>query len=382
MEHKKQELGRILDFIADELNITPTMMDKAVGSYEAVGKWLGEGIDYKVTIKPQGSMNLGTVVRPINEDDDYDMDLVCLLEDGQALLPKSLKGIVGRRLKEHEIYKQKLEKEGKRCWTMSYDGFHMDILPSSPQYPKTHNVCSTSIRLTHKQENGEYIDKYSDPDAYHDWFVDRMTVDKPINKNGIFSECATKIEKVPTYKKRTTLQKAIQLLKRHRDIMFLDNSDDAPISIIITTLAAHSYKGESNIYDALTSIVDNMPNHIEYNNGEYKIRNPVMQEEENFADKWNEKPQKAKNFFRWLTTVKKDILESPLKLSGIDEIGEVFKQCLGEKPVNRALNKYGEEMRTARENNNLYVDGSKNGLVSTVTSSSLLKVKGHTFFGV
>jgi len=109
--------------------------------------------------------------------------------------------------------------------------------------------------------------------------------------------------------------------------------------------------------------------------------NPVMQEE-NFADKWNEKPQKAKNFFRWLTTVKKDILESPLKLSGIDEIGEVFKQCLGEKPINRALNKYGEEMRTTRENNNLYVDGSKNGLVSTAAASSLLKVKGHTFFGV
>ena len=38
-----------------------------------------------------------------------------------------------------------------------------------------------------------------------------------------------------------------------------------------------------------------MQNHIEYNNGEYKILNPVMQEE-NFADKWNEKPQKAKKF--------------------------------------------------------------------------------------
>lgn len=381
MEHKNQELGRILDLIADELNITPTMMDKAVSSYEAVGKWLGEGIDYKVTIKPQGSMNLGTVVRPIDEDDDYDMDLVCLLEGGQNLLPKSLKGIVGNRLKEHEIYKQKLEKEGKRCWTMSYDGFHMDILPSSPQYTKAQPFGSTSIRLTHKLENGEYINKYSDPEAYHDWFVDRMTNDHPINKSGVFSERATKIEKVPTYKRRTTLQKAIQLLKRHRDIMFLGNSDDAPISIIITTLAAYSYKGESNIYDALMSILDNMQNHIEYNNGEYKILNPVMQEE-NFADKWNEKPQKADNFFRWLTTVKKDILESPLKLSGIDEIGEALKQCLGEKPINRALNKYGEEMRTARENNRLYVDVGKNGLVNTAAASSLLKVKGHTFFGI
>ena len=137
----------------------------------------------------------------------------------------------------------------------------------------------------------------------------------------------------------------------------------------------------SSISLIAASIVDNMQNHIEFNSGEYKILNPVMQEE-NFADKWNEKSQKAENFFRWLTTVKNDILESPLKLSGIDEIGEAFKQCLGEKPITRALNKYGEEMRTARENNSLYVDGSKNGLVSTAAASSLLKVKGHTFFGV
>ena len=36
MECKEQELSKILEYIADELNITPTMMDKAVSSYEAV----------------------------------------------------------------------------------------------------------------------------------------------------------------------------------------------------------------------------------------------------------------------------------------------------------------------------------------------------------
>ena len=68
MTDKQREIGNILSKIADELNITPTMYDKAVESYEAVGKWLGDGIDYTVEIMPQGSMNLGTTVRPINED--------------------------------------------------------------------------------------------------------------------------------------------------------------------------------------------------------------------------------------------------------------------------------------------------------------------------
>ncbi len=91
MTQKEQELGNLLDRIADELNITPTMMEKAIQSYQAVGEWIGDGLDYEVVIKPQGSMNLGTVIRPIDDSDDYDMDLICLLKDGYKLPSEQLK---------------------------------------------------------------------------------------------------------------------------------------------------------------------------------------------------------------------------------------------------------------------------------------------------
>ena len=88
----------LLSNIADELNISQTMMEKAILSYEAVGKWLGDGIDYEVKIEPQGSMNLGTVVRPLSEaDSDYDLDLICLLKDGQNLRAFDIKKLVGER---------------------------------------------------------------------------------------------------------------------------------------------------------------------------------------------------------------------------------------------------------------------------------------------
>jgi len=64
---KEKALGQMLSKIADELNITPTMQQKAISSYEAVGKWIGEGLDYNVRIMPQGSMNLGTVIKPIDD---------------------------------------------------------------------------------------------------------------------------------------------------------------------------------------------------------------------------------------------------------------------------------------------------------------------------
>ena len=58
LNDREVALGNLLSQIADELNITPTMQDKAIRSYEAVGKWIGDGVDYDVKIMPQGSMNL------------------------------------------------------------------------------------------------------------------------------------------------------------------------------------------------------------------------------------------------------------------------------------------------------------------------------------
>ena len=52
------------------------------------------------------------------------------------------------------------------------------------------------------------------------------------------------IEEVPTYELKTPLQRAIQLLKRHRDVMFADNPEVAPISMILTNLSGRAYNGE------------------------------------------------------------------------------------------------------------------------------------------
>lgn len=53
MTEKEKQLSIWLSQIADELNITPTMLDNAVKSYTAVGTWLSDGIPYDVKITPQ-----------------------------------------------------------------------------------------------------------------------------------------------------------------------------------------------------------------------------------------------------------------------------------------------------------------------------------------
>ncbi len=378
MNEKEKMLGEILSKIADELNITPTMQEKAVKSYEAVGKWLGDGIDYDVKIMPQGSMNLGTVIKPIDDSDDYDVDLVCLLKDGKFLPLTDIKNLVGDRLKENATYKKMLESEGKRCWTMQYDEFHMDILPCVPYKGEFIEPKHTDIKLTHKNEAGIYEERYSNPYAYHIWFENRMK-DVLLQEKTLFAERnKTEIAAVPTYKMRTPLQKVIQILKRHRDICFQDDSENKPISIIITTLAAHTYQGETNVYEALNNILLNMPQMIEVRNGEYWIENPVMPEE-NFADKWNQVSQKRMAFTEWLKRAQKELIVDPLNCIGLDNVCQTYELVLGEAPVNRALKALGAETKSARESGNLYINGLTGGI--TTESAKTKRVKEHIFFG-
>lgn len=220
---------------------------------------------------------------------------------------------------------------------------------------------------------------FSDPYAYHAWFEERMKDILHIEKSHYAARNNVDIAKVPTYKIRTPLQKAIQLLKRHRDIAFQNNNEDAPISIIITTLAALSYNGESSVYEALCNIINKMPQFIEVRGTEYWIENPVMHEE-NFADKWNEVPNKRTAFMCWIQKAKKDLITDPLSCFGQDGIANQYKQVLGKTPVERAACAIGNATRTARENGNLYINGLTGGITTTPTEKSK-PVKEHTFFG-
>lgn len=379
MGNREKAIGELLSKIADELNITSTMQDKAVQSYHAVGDWIGRGIDYDVKIMPQGSMNLGTIIKPIDDSDDYDIDLVCLLEDGQQLEAEKIKEIIGDRLKNNTTYKMKMRREGKRCWTLDYEEFHMDILPCIPKDKYFVEPKFTNIKLTHKNDSGIYEFKYSNPWSYHKWFENRMLDILLTEKRILAKKNQVEIEAVPTYKIRTPLQQAIQLLKRHRDICFQENHENKPISIIITTLSALAYNGETNLYDALCQILRCMPQYIIKRNGEYWIENPVMKEE-NFADKWNIEPQKYLAFTKWLKQAEKEIIEDPLSAFGLDNISQKYQKSLGEAPVKRAIEKMGNITRETRESGNLYVSGLSGGLTTQVSSANTL-VKGHTFYG-
>jgi hypothetical protein len=112
------------------------------------------------------------------------------------------------------------------------------------------------------------------------------------------------IEDVPPFEWKTTLQRSIQILKRHRDVMFQDTPELAPISMIITNLAARSYAGETNLGLALANIVEKMPAFV----GQQRpwVTNPADPFED-YADKWASDYRLENNFWGWHAAVKADI---------------------------------------------------------------------------
>lgn len=401
----KVQFNEIFEELAKNLDISETDYKNAVKSYQAVGGWLADNNSslslYKPEILPQGSFLLGTMVKPVNENDELDVDVVCRLEGKNANWAQyHLKNAIGDRLKDNGTYKEMLRnREGRRCWTLHYadsSKYHMDILPSivSKGYKEIlekaysslefQDFNQTAIRITDKFEENYYVDtnpnnwQKSNPFGYAIWFQQKCSLS--IVKSLFLSES---INPIPTYNnEKLPLQRVVQLLKRHRDIMF-NGHEDKPISIIITTLSSKAYQKETDIISALNSVVSRMESFIEERYSEKHdqivkwIANPINPEE-NFADKWAENPQKEQNFYEWMRRIKSD-LSKAYELRGIHNIEESFSKSFGENVTKSSFVNLADKVYNQRESGSLFMKQGTGILGAKIADSTI--VKSHTFHG-
>lgn len=394
---ERLQFGSLLEKLAEALDITPSQFQAAKEHYEAVGKYLSAAdsplAQFNPEISPQGSFLLGVVVKPNHDKDEFDIDLVCKLSGlgvGDVTQEK-LKHLVGKRLKEGR-YKNMIDKEGRRCWTLIYSDstkFHMDILPAIPDdygwllplgvpFEKAkHAICITDNEVWNYSKYDRDWPR-SNPLGYGQWFKEQIKVQFLEQKRMLAEKMRASIDDVPDHEVKTPLQRAIQILKRHRDIMF-GSDDHKPISIIITTLAAKAYKQETNLYDALLNLIDNMPFYIEerIENGKVVkwVANPVNPKE-NFADKWSEYPQREANFKKWLVAAKEE-LTIAIKDKGLHLIADKLKKSFGEQVVIRAYKNASEELRLQRESGLLKMAEK----TASIGSFGRITVPDHKFHG-
>ena len=264
--------------------------------------------------------------------------------------------------------------------------FHVDLLPCikeseniiknlSPIELRGSSVAITNIK---DKDSKPYTYEWltSNPKGFSQWFdsvnykaykeVKIRDRERIFNQNpDIFGS----VKEVSDEYTRSPLQKVIQILKRHRDVMFFDNKEVAPISIIITTLVGKIVEENSSVfnttYDLLNFVIDGLnfysqltisgcttdfderfknkkliTKHMKDGKPYWQIQNPANSKE-NLANKWNENPEKIESFFKWVKQVKVDLIDILDQTPA--EIQEKLKYCLGEEFGNSLFENFSFE---------------------------------------
>lgn len=380
-----------IDSLASELDISETRYDQAYSRYHSIGEWLNRDKSsikqYDPTIYVQGSFAFGTVIKPNNDTEEYDVDMVCELRQLSTddLSQERLKHLIGVEIDEYRIANnmEKPISEKRRCWTLNYaDGaqFYIDIIPALPNSGWVRALleerrmdakwADTAIGITDNEEHNYSLITNdwprSNPKGYMQWFKTCMATQLESRKIKLAEEIRASVDDIPDYRVKTPLQSAIMILKRHRDIMFEeDQSNSSPISIIITTLAGHSYNGEEHVAEALLSILSKMDEFIIIDGDKCIVSNP-SDPSENFADKWEEYPERKEAFFGWLEQARSDF-RSIANLYSRTDIAEVLSTRIGQELAKNSLSRSSGE--------------GSSGLLKGASAASAAVVESEPSFG-
>jgi hypothetical protein len=330
---------RNLALLLEQLDIPDSAYQRADRRYRSLGEFFAsaraQSARHSPHIFPQGSFRLGTVIRPL-DDGEYDIDIGCRLREGVSKSTHTqaqLKALIGADMERYRADNgiQAPLDEKRRCWRVAYQdelAFHMDVVPSIPEGASQRQSLqermqasgvdpATALRVA--QHAGAITDntlpnyrqlspdwKVSNSEGFALWFETRMRQARVLLEQRA-AQAGTTIDRLPAREWNSPLQAVVRILKRHRDVMYRGHIDSQPISVIITTLAALAYGGESDLESALDGVLERMGSFVRP--VVPRVPNPVNPQED-FADKWRD-PDHAHlhlehHFFGWLAQAQAD----------------------------------------------------------------------------
>jgi hypothetical protein len=383
---RRGQVVELLETVCESLELSASQFAQAKQRYEGVGAYLAESdnsVLQTIAIYLQGSTALRTTVRPIGIN-EHDVDLVAHVQDLDVQIsPATLKKTIGDCLRANGNYAPLLQ-EMPRCWRLSYaNEFHMDITPSIPN-----PGCHSGGELVPDKALKTW--KPSNPNGYKRLFEERGRLLPVIRLRGGFAQDSAKAN-VECYPDaggfKGVLRRAVQIAKRHRDMMFVDDPEVAPLSVIITTLTSRSYewcvrnREYNNEFELVVDVIHHMPDTIEARNVNGEVLWFIWNETtagENFAEKWTRRPERAEAFYEWHKKFCSDLMQLDT-VSGLDRLGAALKSLFGPRPATAAMDALTERVATARRMGNLHVAPIIGLTVGALPASTA--VRANTFYG-
>lgn len=369
----KNERQRDIIKVIEKLDITPSMYKNADEKYHALAEYVSKHTDLKLNMYPQGSFAFGTVIRPFKNDAEgaYDLDFICEVDfEKSETTPEELRNFIENAVSEGELYGGKLEVSDE-CLTIKYaeEGgaqFSIDIVPATRESASTiaklkektirPDLIDSAIAIPMKEKDN-YLWKTNNPKGLMEWFSEinepykmysRTEFRKSLFESTKFYD---KIEDIPEGMERSSVQRVIQLLKRHRDLYYNSFPDLKPISAIINvfvTSVARCYDPSTDVFTLLEYVLEELNESSKYysdrtkgeillenrviarKNKEWYIANPANPED-NLADAWNESEDIPHKFFKWISVAKEDFVDS-MEISD-NEFKAIVESALGRDAV-------------------------------------------------
>lgn len=373
-DSRESQTDDLLWLICAELQLSPPRYQQAVDRYNAVCQWLeadGSAVAlFKPSIYPQGSMHIGTTVRPLVRD-EYDLDFVCEFQVPATIFssPLQLLKMLEGRLRQHKTYAAILEMKN-RCVRLNYaNEFHMDILPACPD-----RSAANGCLLIPDRESRAW--KASNPKGYAHWFEQRCELVIQV----LMAERArivSKAEPVPDQEataEKATLKRVVQLFKRWRDLHYEENCEVAPISMVLTTLAAQNYEGQTSVSQAMSSILAKLVAMIDIAKPRIIVLNPANLKED-LSERWND-DAKYKAFVLGIRELNRRWSHT-MVTAGMPNVCKELEHLFGE-PVRTAVAKQASRLSELRSRSALRVTPA--GIIAAAPAVGVA-MRANTFHG-
>jgi hypothetical protein len=377
-----RELSSILEYLAVGLQLSDTQDERARSAYRGVTEWLAadesQVARFDPQLFPQGSLRLGTTVRPIKRC-EFDLDVVCVVHLPQAQDPELVYNLIWDRMSQKGTYRRLMERL-PRCIRLNYASdsqFHLDIVPAIPDARKG----GTYLRIPDRPNPRLASWKTTNPKGYAFWF-ERQTI--------LLEKFArAQIEPLPYQvpaDEKAALTKAVQLIKRWRDVKFQGEPGLAPSSIILTTLAAGEYTGEQLCSVALARVIEGLFGFAK--SGRREIRNPTNPEEV-ISEKWLGNTEAYDAFVQAIGELREAwralVYASQAPGGGLADVTTRLRALFGEPAVEAVKAAY-ERMNRARSDGRLYVERKSGAIITggstaTAAAGGLAKARSNTFYG-
>ena len=249
------------DFLKNEVNLNDTRLNNLNDKVRAVREFLSQNLDSFEKVEQQGSYALRTIIKPVQDGQEYDADILLFMKYDQLKKPKEYIDELRKCLRRKKVYDE-MAKRNTRCVTLEYAGdFHLDIVPCIEKPDGSKYVCNYQ---TDELEE-------TDGTGYRDWLNDKTRITSG------------------------NLKRVTRLLKFLRD----HKRTFTAKSILLTTLIGDAVRGEydaenfNSVALALKTVANRMNEFLQANPTMPTIPNPVLSSED-FNRHWDE--EKYQNF--------------------------------------------------------------------------------------